>query len=80
MRVLLIPCLTLILGSCCTTATEPDLPCPSRPVLEPISVAEQIEMNPETVLKVAQNQLRLKEYAKRLEIRAGCSVDGLTAP
>jgi hypothetical protein len=74
--------LALIVGflstGCCTI--EPDLPCPSRPVLEPISVAEQIEMNPETVLKVAQNQLRLKEYAKRLEIRAGCSVDGLTAP
>ena len=42
--------------------------------MEPISVAEQIEMNPETVLKVAQNQLRLKEYAKRLEIRANCPI------
>jgi hypothetical protein len=72
MRVLLILCLPLILGSCCTI--EPDLPCPPRPNLEPISVAEQIEMNPQTVLKVAQNQLRLKEYARRLEIRANCPI------
>ncbi len=71
---LLLSCLILITGSACTTIeVAAPLPCPARPVLAPITVEMQIEMQPATVLIVAQNQLKLKTYTKKLEARAQCS-------
>ena len=65
--------LTLILSGCCSYAVKSDVPCPQRPDLQAISVEEQMEMDAFTVLKIAQNQLELKRYAAKLEVRAGCS-------
>ena len=64
----------LILGmfGCTTIAVEPDLPCPIRPTLTPIPEDLQIRMPTDAVWIVAQNQLALKSYAKKLETRAGC--------
>ena len=58
---------------CTTTIVRPyDGPCPLRPELEPISVEMQIEMQPKTVLIVAQNQLKLKQHIIDLEDLSGC--------
>lgn len=65
-------CIVVTLSSCVRTIVQPVLPCPPRPILEPLSVEEQADMHPMTVFKVAENQLRLKAYAKKLETRAGC--------
>jgi hypothetical protein len=65
--------LTLILSGCSTYAVKSDVPCPDRPDLAAISVEEQMAMDPSTVLKIAQNQLELKRYAQKLEVRAGCA-------
>ena len=62
----------LLISGCTTTIIQPVLPCPDRPVLESISVDEQMSMDPAVIFKVAENQLRLKAYAKKLEVRAGC--------
>ena len=70
--VLLASFLILTTGSCSKTVVEPSVPCPSRPVLTPLSIELQIEMPPEAVLIVGQNQLALKEYAKKLEARLKC--------
>ena len=57
----------------CTTTVVSDVPCPDRPDLLPMPVDLQIRMPPDAVLITAENQLALKEYAKKLEVRAGCS-------
>jgi hypothetical protein len=64
----------LLLSGCTAYAVKSDVPCPARPTLEPISVEEQMAMEPSTVLKVATNLLALKNYAKKLEVRAGCEL------
>ena len=56
----------------CTTIRVSDVPCPDRPDLLPMPVDLQIRMPPDAVFIVAENQLALKEYAKKLEVRAGC--------
>ena len=73
-KIPLLGILVPILGmsGCTTTIVQPILPCPDRPVLESISVEEQAGMDPSTVFKLGENQLKLKTYAKKLEIRAGC--------
>ena len=68
----LILVLPLFAVSCATVTVEPDLPCPTRPELLPIPVDLQIQMPPDAVWIVAENQLALKAYAKKLEARAGC--------
>lgn len=70
---LLLSCLTLIVGSACTTVeiVEP-LPCPERPILYVIPEDMQLRMGEDAVGLVAENQLLLKRYAKKLEARAGC--------
>lgn len=62
----------LVVLSSCTTVTYP-LPCPARPTLEPITPEEQREIDPDVIRRMAENQLALKTYAKRLESRAGCT-------
>ena len=69
----------LILGvigcliGCTPIVVQPDLPCPAKPILVPISVAEQILINPQVIRKLAENQLALKTYARKLEVRANCT-------
>jgi len=69
-----ITCVVLGMFGCTRTIVQPTLPCPPRPVLESISVEEQANMDPSTVFKLGENQLKLKTYAKKLEIRAGCEL------
>ena len=69
--IVIIPFMVLLFASCVTPVLD-SLPCPPRPNLEPITPEEQMEMDAHVVGKVAQNQLKLKTYAKRLESRAGC--------
>lgn len=71
-RVLLASFLILTAGSCATTVA-PELPCPARPTLEPLSVELQAEMPPEAILIVGENQLRLKAHIRKLESRLGCN-------
>lgn len=61
----------LMLVSCSTWETKP-VPCPVRPILDQLTTAELSVMEIETMEKIGSNQIRLKEYAKKLEIRAGC--------
>ena len=73
MKAILTSFLILIIGtSCCSTPPTDPLPCPPRPVLEAITVEEQLAIAPDVVLKIASNQIKLKEYAKKLEVRAEC--------
>ena len=66
--------LILLLGMVgCGTTVVSDAPCPSRPELTPISVELQLQMPKDAVLIATENQLALIEYAKKLELRAGCS-------
>jgi len=71
--VLILGTLVLILSTACTTVSvQPTLPCPARPMLEAF-VAEELEsMTPSAQKKAANNQIHLKGYSKKLEIRAGC--------
>ena len=62
--------LFLLLSGCCTTTVEPTVDCPPRPDLLPVPEDIQLRMGEDGVFIVAENQLRLKEYAKKLEARA----------
>lgn len=62
---------------CNTTTVDPGLPCPPRPILESFTVDELRQMGVEVQEKVATNQIRLKEYAMKLEVRAQCDNDSL---
>lgn len=64
--------LILTMSGCATTATSTKLPCPDRPVLEAISLEQQLQMDSFVLIIVINNQLALKEYALKLETRAGC--------
>lgn len=48
------------------------LPCPPRPLLEPLTDEELDELSADVFEKVAGNQIELKGYAKKLEKRARC--------
>jgi hypothetical protein len=70
---LLLSFLALISGSGCTTIeVASPVPCPYRPDLTPLPEDLQLRMPPDAVFIVAENQLKLKAYAKKLEVRAGC--------
>jgi hypothetical protein len=71
---IIIPLLGILvtLSGCVRTIVQPVLPCPPRPVLESISVEEQAGMDPAVIFKVSESMLKLKAYAKKLEVRAGC--------
>ena len=71
--VLLTSFLILTIGSGCERfVIQSDIECPARPLLEPITPAEQQLIAPETLGKIANNQIKLKSYAKKLEARAKC--------
>jgi nitrous oxide reductase accessory protein NosL len=71
MRVILLLIVTVLLSGCATWKAKP-VPCPVRPVLESLTMEELSSMDIETMEKIGSNQIRLKEYAKKLEIRAAC--------
>jgi len=58
--------------ACGTTQTTPDLPCPLRPEIVPIAPEMQAEVPPYVLEIVAENYIRFVQYAKQLEVRAGC--------
>lgn len=72
--VLLLSIAILTLGSCKSAPVEPILPCPDRPVLNAIPEDLQLQTPPDVLFLTAENQLLLKEYAKKLEVRAGCNL------
>lgn len=67
----ILPAIVLLFAGCVNTPNL-DLPCPPRPLLEVVTEEEQMAMDASVLGRVAQNQLKLKSYAKRLESRAGC--------
>ena len=67
---ILIPILGI--SGCTCFTVKSDLPCPSRPVLEGFVLEDLDSMTDEAQRKAAQNQIKLKTYAKKLEARAGC--------
>ena len=69
---ILVPILGIMAG-CTTYAVKSDVPCPQRPVLTAIPEDLQLRMGEDAVFIVGSNQLALKAYAKKLEVRSGCS-------
>lgn len=70
---LLLSCLILISGSACTTIVAP-LPCPDRPELIAIPEDLQIRIPEDALFILAENQIKLKAYAQKLEARAACDL------
>lgn len=64
--------LTMIGSGCETYQIQSDIPCPARPILEPITPDEQLLISTVVLEKIAKNQLLLKRYGKQLEARANC--------
>ena len=65
MKVLVVTTIISILSGCATVG-EP-LCLPSRPTLEPISIEEQIDINPDTLIKLATNEKKLKSHISTIE-------------
>ncbi len=63
--------LVLIQG-CSTTVQVQEMPCPPQPLLHPITIEEQQQIDPDVLERLANNQIELKAYAKRLRVRAKC--------
>jgi len=61
------------LTACETYQVKPDVPCPARPILEAFVAEELDSMTDSAKSKAANNQIKLKAYAKKLEARAGCN-------
>lgn len=59
--------LILITSSGCANRFIEPLCLPDRPDLEPISVAEQADIKPSTLLKIAENDLKLKSWVVTAE-------------
>lgn len=55
---------TALLG--CAHIAEP-LCLPSRPTLEPISMGEQSDIKPSTLIKLATNEEKLKRHVRTIE-------------
>lgn len=55
-----------ILLGCASHPAEP-LCLPARPVLEPVTVAEQMEIPPQTVAKLSRNEGKLKSHVRTIE-------------
>ena len=64
--------LLLLLAGCATTEVQTNLPCPLFPELQPISIEQQLEMDPVVLLIVIDNQLAMKETIKQLRFRLRC--------
>ena len=70
---ILILILGMLAGCGTTTIVAYDGPCPLRPLLEPISVEQQLGINPHVVRIIADNQVKLKQHIKNLESLSGCT-------
>jgi len=62
----------LLVSGCATTAVQTKMPCPLFPDLQPISVEQQIAMDPVVLVIVLENQLALKKSLKRHRLRLDC--------
>ena len=72
-NILVLGTLVLILGTGCEThQVRIDLPCPTRPILQALTMEDLNGMTSSAQSKVAHNQIVLKAYAKKLETRAFC--------
>ena len=67
MKVLIALAILTITSGCVSTPLIEPLCLPDRPVLVPITVEEQIEINPSTLLKIAINDAELKSWVKLAE-------------
>ena len=67
MKVLIALAILTISSGCVSTPLIEPLCLPDRPVLVPITVEEQIEINPHTLLKVAVNDAELKAWVRTAE-------------
>lgn len=67
-------CILLLgmLGCTHTQVLPPEQECPLRPVLEPITIEQQMRIDSQVILIIATNELKLKQHILRLEARAGC--------
>jgi hypothetical protein len=65
-------------AGCTTTKVGSDLPCPSKPVLLGFTIEEIGTMTPVIAEKIATNQINLKAYSEKLEVRAGCDDNSST--
>ena len=66
--------ITLVMSGCTTHVVKSELPCPQRPVLTAIPEDIQLRMGEDAVFIVGSNQIALKTYAKKLEVRSGCAI------
>ena len=66
---------SFLLAGCHTVQVRTDLPCPTRPLLQALTVEDLNSMSPDAQIKIAHNQIVLKTYAKKLETRAFCQDD-----
>lgn len=71
LRILTIGISLLVVG-CTTTPELPQIPCPGRPLLEPLSQEQRNSLRDDVYEILAGNQIKLKGYASKLERRAGC--------
>lgn len=69
-KLMLVP-LMVLLTSCSSYGLN-KVPCPVRPILEPYTSEELRRMDIDVMEKIGANQIRMKEYAKKLEVRARC--------
>lgn len=70
MKRLILLATLMTIGSGCTLLKDPirePLCLPNRPYLLPITVEEQIEINPQVLDKIATNDVRLKSHIKMIE-------------
>lgn len=68
MKVLKIFCILMMIGlsGCANNLVEP-LCLPARPTLQPITVVEQVAMQPDTLAKVGDNDQLLKSHIVTIE-------------
>ena len=66
LKVLTILLILTTTSGCATSYVNP-LCLPSRPALENITIEEQIEIQPSTLIKIAENDSKLKEWVVTTE-------------
>lgn len=65
MKILVLTIGSLLVG--CASHPASPLCLPSRPVLEPISMGEQSDIKPSTLIKIATNEAKLKSHVRSIE-------------
>ena len=72
LRTLTIGISLLLLPACANNTPLPETPCPFRPLLGSITQEQRDAIDPDVYEVLAGNQIKLKGYAKKLEVRARC--------